>query len=192
MAEIRAQLQPTMEQRQDQTLSSLNALAAAVVADQKAKERAAEQSIQWLRNSWGLAMQPAADPERHWPLVDTLPGLRCKSASLGHVTPKAPPKPTASAPPPDLVAFHTPTTPPLVGSLQAPESSVVEGPLTKKRRKRRKGAHASPQALNQELVDNENSELRERSIEAGGRDLSESFSAGESLQTTETSTSTLT
>ena len=116
-----------MEQRQDQTLSSLNALAAEV-ADQKARQRAAEQSIQWLRNSWGLAMQPAADPERHWPLVDTLPGVRCKSASLGHVTPKAPPKPTASAPPPDLVASHTPTTPPLFGPLLAPESSGSGGP----------------------------------------------------------------
>ena len=50
------------------------------------------------------------------------------------------------------------------------------------------GWRASPQALNQELVDNANSQLWERSIEAAGRQLSESFSEGESLQTTETST----
>ena len=52
------------------------------------------------------------------------------------------------------------------------------------------GWRASPQALNQELVDNANSQLWERSIEAAGRQLSESFSEGESLQTTETSTLT--
>ena len=42
--------------------------------------------------------------------------------------PKPKPKPPASPPPPDLVASHTPTTPPLVGPLRAPESSGSGGP----------------------------------------------------------------